>query len=154
MIWSACESTCFCIWINISAHLMREVHAHCLLDQADHPNPGKPYKGTYRKAYLPDCPEGRQVCQLLKCAFDARLVFTVDRSVLTGRENCVVWNTIHHKTTLSGPWVRRVWPFVISFLLIYFLLTHAEKKIESKGHVRWEFINRNEFVANRWLFIS
>ena len=73
-----------------------------ILSQAEHPNPGQPYKGTSRVAYLPASPEGQELCRLLKKAFDARLVFTIDRSVTTGADNRVVWNNIHFKTSLNG----------------------------------------------------
>lgn len=70
----------------------------------EHPNPGQPYEGTYRKAYLPDTREGREVLQLLRRAFDARLVFTVGTSTTTGLQNQTTWNDIHHKTsTYGGP---------------------------------------------------
>jgi len=66
--------------------------------QVDHPNPGKRYKGTRRTAYLPDCPEGREVLRLLERAFNAGLVFTVGTSNTTGQDNVVIWNEISHKT--------------------------------------------------------
>jgi len=69
----------------------------------DHPNPGQPYKGTHRTAYLPNNAEGREVLGLLKRAFVARLIFTIGRSVTTGADNVVVWNDIHHKTKHDGP---------------------------------------------------
>ena len=59
---------------------------------------GKAYTGTTRTAYLPDNPEGNEVFNLLKEAFDRKLIFTVGRSVTTGLDNQVVWNGIHHKT--------------------------------------------------------
>ena len=68
----------------------------------EHPNPDRSYDGTRRTAYLPDNHEGREVLQLLRRAFDARLVFTVGTSVTTGRQNQVTWNDIHHKTNMSG----------------------------------------------------
>ncbi|KAL9974242.1 hypothetical protein ACROYT_G011257 [Oculina patagonica] len=68
----------------------------------EHPNPGRWYEGTSRTAYLPDNREGNEVLQLLRRAFDARLVFTVGTSVTTGRQNQVTWNDIHHKTNMSG----------------------------------------------------
>lgn len=40
--------------------------------------------------------------KLLEEAFNRKLIFTVGRSVTTGRDNQVVWNGIHHKTNLSG----------------------------------------------------
>lgn len=60
------------------------------------------YSGTSRYAYLPDCPKGRKVLELLRKAFDYRLIFTVGTSVTTGATNTVVWAGIHHKTSISG----------------------------------------------------
>ena len=68
----------------------------------DHPNPGKPYIGTSRTAYLPHNQEGRKVLKLLKKAFDQKLTFTIGRSTTTGRDDCVTWNDIHHKTSMTG----------------------------------------------------
>ena len=69
----------------------------------DDPNPGKPYTGTSRDAYLPNNPEGRKVLNLLKKAFAQKLTFTIGRSTKTGRD-CVVWNDIPHKTSIyAGP---------------------------------------------------
>ena len=68
----------------------------------DHPNPGVRFSGTVRIAYLPDNSKGNEVCEMLKRAFDARLVFTVGRSITTGMDNVVVWNDIHHKTQTHG----------------------------------------------------
>ena len=70
----------------------------------DHPNPGRPYTGTSRTAYLPDSKEGRKVLKLLRKAFEQKLTFTIGRSTSTGRDDCVTWNDIHHKTsTFGGP---------------------------------------------------
>ena len=68
----------------------------------EHSNPGQHYQGTSRTAYLPDNHEGREVLQFLRRAFDARLVFTVGTSNTTGLSNQVIWNDIHHKTSISG----------------------------------------------------
>ncbi|XP_074619139.1 uncharacterized protein LOC141877981 [Acropora palmata] len=68
----------------------------------EHPNPGQYYEGTSRRAYLPDTREGREVLQLLRRAFDARLVFTVGTSTTTGLSNQITWNDIHHKTAIHG----------------------------------------------------
>ncbi|KAK7446771.1 hypothetical protein BaRGS_00040238 [Batillaria attramentaria] len=68
----------------------------------EHPNPGQPYSGTRRRAFLPDCPEGREVCKLLRVSFENRLTFTVGSSRTTGAENVVTWNDIHHKTNIEG----------------------------------------------------
>ena len=72
------------------------------MQDPEHPHPGHYYEGTSREAYLPGNREGHEVLQLLKRAFDARLVFTVGTSNTTGRPNQVVWNDIHHKTSTSG----------------------------------------------------
>nr|CAD7267159.1 unnamed protein product [Timema shepardi] len=66
----------------------------------EHPSPGRPYYavGFPRVCYLPDTEKGRRVLKLLSTAFERRLVFTVGRSVTTGREDVVTWNEIHHKT--------------------------------------------------------
>ena len=68
----------------------------------EHPNPGKPYEGTDRRAYLPDNWEGRKVLGLLKKAFNQKLTFTIGQSRTTGKDNCVIWNGIHHKTSSTG----------------------------------------------------
>ncbi|XP_073772266.1 uncharacterized protein dtx3lb.2 isoform X3 [Danio rerio] len=67
-----------------------------------HPNPGKPYHGTTRRAYLPDNHEGKEVLALLQRAFDQKLIFTVGTSTTSGLENVVTWNDIHHKTSPYG----------------------------------------------------
>ncbi|XP_034728308.1 probable E3 ubiquitin-protein ligase DTX3 [Etheostoma cragini] len=72
------------------------------IQKEEHPNPGQPYEGASRTAYLPDSPEGRRILALLRRAFDQRLVFTVGRSSTTGRNNMVTWNDIHHKTSTHG----------------------------------------------------
>lgn len=68
----------------------------------EHPNPGQRFYGTSRTGYLPDNEKGQIVARLLKVAFNRRLVFTVGRSRTTGADNCVTWNDIHHKTSISG----------------------------------------------------
>ncbi|XP_062614141.1 uncharacterized protein LOC134275875, partial [Saccostrea cucullata] len=67
-----------------------------------HPEPGKPYTGTQRQAYLPDNEEGMEVLNLLEKAFKQRLVFTIGVSRTTGKEGVVTWNDIHHKTRRDG----------------------------------------------------
>ncbi|KAM9410535.1 LOW QUALITY PROTEIN: E3 ubiquitin-protein ligase DTX3L-like [Pholidichthys leucotaenia] len=67
-----------------------------------HPNPGQSYSGSNRTAYLPDNEKSREVVQLLKRAFDQKLIFTIGRSRTTGLDNQVTWNDIHHKTSPSG----------------------------------------------------
>lgn len=70
--------------------------------QANHPNPGTPYYGTTRHAYLPDNREGRQILGLLQRAFELRQIFTVGQSRTTGYDNVITWNDIHHKTSVHG----------------------------------------------------
>ncbi|XP_035376291.1 E3 ubiquitin-protein ligase DTX3L-like isoform X1 [Electrophorus electricus] len=67
-----------------------------------HPNPGQPYSGTYRTAYLPANKEGKHVLHLLQTAFHQKLTFTVGTSTTTGATNSVTWNDIHHKTSMHG----------------------------------------------------
>ncbi|XP_066595719.1 protein deltex [Prorops nasuta] len=70
----------------------------------EHPNPGDAFYavGFPRVCYLPDNNLGRRILRLLQIAFERRLIFTIGRSVTTGREDVVTWNEIHHKTEL-GP---------------------------------------------------
>ncbi|XP_043830636.1 E3 ubiquitin-protein ligase DTX3L-like [Dromiciops gliroides] len=68
----------------------------------DHPNPGKRYEGTRRVAYLPNNEEGRHVLNLLRRAFDQRLIFTVGQSQTSGVNDVITWNDIHHKTLQFG----------------------------------------------------
>ena len=72
------------------------------LQGPEHSNPGRYYDGTSRTAYLPDNREGREVLQLLRRAFDARVAFTIGTSNTTGLSNQMIWNDIHHKTNISG----------------------------------------------------
>lgn len=67
-----------------------------------HPNPGQRYNGTSRWGYLPATKEGQEVLALLRVAFKRRLLFRIGCSVTTGQENCVIWNGVHHKTSMSG----------------------------------------------------
>merc|ERR1719273_2145659 len=48
----------------------------------EHPHPGRSYTSP---------------------AFRRRLVFTVGTSLSLGREDCVTWAGIHHKTAVEGP---------------------------------------------------
>ncbi|XP_049978353.1 E3 ubiquitin-protein ligase DTX3L-like [Alexandromys fortis] len=70
----------------------------------EHPNPGKPYSGTRRTAYLPDNQEGRKVLDLLREAFNNKLIFTIRDSRVPGVSDVVTWNDIPHKIyTFGGP---------------------------------------------------
>lgn len=70
----------------------------------EHPNPGHPYsaRGFPRICYLPDNDKGRKVLDLLRVAWNRRLIFTVGTSSTTGEANTVVWNEIHHKTEMGS----------------------------------------------------
>ncbi|XP_025932239.1 E3 ubiquitin-protein ligase DTX3L [Apteryx rowi] len=72
------------------------------IQTSNHPNPGKFYHGTSRKAYLPDNKEGQEILQLLRRAFDQKLIFTVGQSRTTGAQGVITWNDIHHKTQMDG----------------------------------------------------
>ncbi|NXY50396.1 DTX3L ligase, partial [Ceuthmochares aereus] len=72
------------------------------IQTSNHPDPGKPYYATSRTAYLPDNKEGREILQLLRRAFDQKLIFTVGQSRTTGAKGVITWNDIHHKTSITG----------------------------------------------------
>eukprot|EP00899_Mesostigma_viride_P006453 jgi/Mesvir1/15809/Mv03365-RA.2 len=69
--------------------------------EPDGDDPGKPFKGTFREAYLPDSTEGYEVLKWLQQAFKQRLIFSIGTSLTTGRDNVVIWAGIHHKTDLT-----------------------------------------------------
>ncbi|NXO62505.1 DTX3L ligase, partial [Phainopepla nitens] len=74
------------------------------IQTSSHPNPGQSYGPAHRTAYLPDNEEGREILQLLRRAFQQKLIFTVGQSRTTGQKNVITWNDIHHKTaTVGGP---------------------------------------------------
>ncbi|XP_046368845.2 uncharacterized protein LOC124143788 isoform X1 [Haliotis rufescens] len=90
------------------------------------PDPGMAFKGITRRAYLPACPEGKDILRLLRIAFDRKLTFTVGRSTTTGRENVVTWNDIHHKTNMDGGPTRFGYPDPT-------YLTRVRDELASKG---------------------
>ncbi|XP_038071047.1 uncharacterized protein LOC119739960 [Patiria miniata] len=92
----------------------------------EHPNPGLQYRGTQRQAYLPNNRQGQEVLKLLKTAFDARLLFTIGRSVTTGADNTVVWNDVHHKTSQTGGSEMHGYPDPT-------YLQRVRKELEAKG---------------------
>jgi len=68
-----------------------------------HANPGLPFHGTRRVAYLPDNQEGKRLLERLKWAWMHGLTFSIGDSLTTGRSNSVIWS-VHHKTSrTSGP---------------------------------------------------
>ncbi|NWV12312.1 DTX3L ligase, partial [Ptilonorhynchus violaceus] len=72
------------------------------IQTSNHPNPGQRYGPTKRRAYLPDNEEGREILQLLRRAFDQKLIFTVGQSRSSGAQDVITWNDIHHKTATGG----------------------------------------------------
>ncbi|XP_006769101.1 PREDICTED: E3 ubiquitin-protein ligase DTX3L [Myotis davidii] len=72
------------------------------IEKKEHPNPGKPYSGTQRTAFLPANEEGKEVLTLLQKAFAQKLIFTVGDSRVSGMSNVITWNDIHHKTSRTG----------------------------------------------------
>lgn len=67
-----------------------------------HDNPGTKYSATRRTAFLPNNLEGIQLLDRLKFAWVHGMTFSIGTSLTTGWQNCVVWNSIHHKTSLDG----------------------------------------------------
>ena len=101
------------LWIKQSASLPG--HSDCGLivikynmfngiQDENHPNPGKPYSANSfpRHAYLPDDVKGNMVLKMLITAFQRRLTFTIGRSITYGKDDCITWNGIHHKTYRSA----------------------------------------------------
>jgi len=67
-----------------------------------HPNPGVRYTSTVRKAYIPDVPDGRKLLQRLLYAFEKGLLFLIGTSGTTGRQNVIIWSSVHQKTQQFG----------------------------------------------------
>jgi deltex-like protein len=65
-------------------------------------NPGVPFQGDCRTAYLPDTTEGRLLLKRLEYAFLHGLTFNVGTSLSSGHSNVVTWGSIHHKTSPLG----------------------------------------------------
>mmetsp|Transcript_16838 Transcript_16838/g.38730 ORF Transcript_16838/g.38730 Transcript_16838/m.38730 type:complete len:545 (-) Transcript_16838:284-1918(-) len=63
-----------------------------------HDNPGVEYSPTSREAFVPNTEHGRRLLKRLTYAFSRGLTFTVGTSLTSGKENVVVWASIHHKT--------------------------------------------------------
>ncbi|KAH3805270.1 E3 ubiquitin-protein ligase DTX3L-like [Dreissena polymorpha] len=74
-----------------------------------HPCPGKLYKGIIKTAYLPDNEQGRNICRMLRVAFERKLVFTIGNYRTTGQEGLITWNAIYHKTD-NRPYTKFGYP--------------------------------------------
>jgi deltex-like protein len=105
---------------NLEAHgtIVIEYNFPSGIQGPEHPHPGIPYYGTYRTAFLPDNSEGRDVLVLLRRCFELRHTFSVGRSLTTGRDNCIVWNGIHHKTAPRGGTSNFGWPDETYFMRV------------------------------------
>lgn len=69
---------------------------------------GQVYDGRSQHAYLPDNDEGRQLLAMFQLAFRRRVLFSLDRSLTTGR-----WQptfAIHLKTSMTGGPARHGYP--------------------------------------------
>ncbi|NXP30898.1 DTX3L ligase, partial [Leiothrix lutea] len=96
------------------------------IQTSSHPNPGQYYGPAHRIAYLPDNEEGREILQLLRKAFDQKLIFTVGQSRTTGQQSVITWNDIHHKTALKGGPTRFGYPDP-------FYLQRVRSELKAKG---------------------
>ncbi|TNV75861.1 hypothetical protein FGO68_gene5402 [Halteria grandinella] len=110
---------------------------------------GVKYKGTKRRAYLPDCEEGKKVLALLIKAFERRITFSVGTSVTTGQKNVVVWN-IHHKTSLDGGPSNYGYPDEEYFKRVQEELAQRGVVIESEDEVSKTITNS---VGHRYFLI-
>ena len=63
---------------------------------------GISYPSELRTCYLEASPEGYEILSLLRKSFENGLTFAIGNSMTTGRENVIVWNGIHHKTSRTG----------------------------------------------------
>ena len=105
-------------------------------------NGGKQYIGRHDTAYLPSSPDGFTVLAMLQVAFSRGNTFTYDRSFSRG-EDAVVWNGIHHKTSLiydddfgypDSGYLKRV-----ETELAQFGITPDNCGVVREGVVRWTY---------------
>jgi deltex-like protein len=91
--------------ISSGTYIIRYMFPDGIQDNT-HANPGRPYTGGTRYAYLPACPEGNAVLARLQIAWQRRLIFTIGESVTVGPAggDRIIWNGIHHKTAPDGPY--------------------------------------------------
>ncbi|KAK3246683.1 hypothetical protein CYMTET_43785 [Cymbomonas tetramitiformis] len=65
----------------------------------EHSHPGEAYTGKHCCFYLPANEEGRDVLRRLRVSWRRRLLFTVGQSTSSGRDNMVIFSSIHLKTS-------------------------------------------------------
>jgi deltex-like protein len=89
------------LWIHYVFHKGRQ--------QSYHPNPGQRYNGTSRAAFLPDTPQGHQLCSCLVEAFQYGLTSRVGTSLTSGLTDQITWASIPHKTKVEQQpaWLSR-----------------------------------------------
>ena len=62
------------------------------------PATGVRHQGDFRRAYIPDNEEGREVLALLVKCFKRRLTLTLGFSQTRNCDNTIIWNGVHHKS--------------------------------------------------------
>ena len=62
------------------------------------PATGVRHQGDFRRAYIPDNEEGREVLALLVKCFKRRLTLTIGFSQTRNCDNTIIWNGVHHKS--------------------------------------------------------
>ncbi|EAS04646.2 deltex-like protein (macronuclear) [Tetrahymena thermophila SB210] len=63
---------------------------------------GNHVPSTSRIGYLPNTEEARKILEMFKIAFKRRLLYTIGKSVTTGKDNRIIWNGVHFKTNTYG----------------------------------------------------
>jgi deltex-like protein len=72
------------------------------IQSSEHENPGHPFKGTSRTAYVPCNRQGKDLVKRLRYAFRRGLTFHIGTSLTSGISGVVCWASIHHKTSIDG----------------------------------------------------
>lgn len=73
------------------------------IQTVNHANPGHSYRGTTRRAYVPDMDEGHQLLIRLMHSWKRGFNLSVGTSLTTREQNVVVWSQlVPHKTSLHG----------------------------------------------------
>ncbi|XP_072260118.1 E3 ubiquitin-protein ligase DTX3L-like isoform X2 [Pyxicephalus adspersus] len=85
------------LWIDEKTYRLRvgKLCGKLDLDEAEDPQPGKPYRGNTFEAYLPKNTEGRELLALYEKALNQNLTFKIKS---TEEGEVVTWHLIPHKT--------------------------------------------------------
>ena len=109
---------------------------------------GQHFTGTQRRNYIPNSEKGRLLLGLLKIAFDRKLTFTIGTSVTTGVKNTIVWNGIHHKSSLTGGATHYGYPDPTYF-------NRVCEELAAKGVNRGDYEDNDlEFLASNLMYGS